>query len=386
MATRVRLTAREDMARQEFESFARERIAPFADGWDRDGALSEEFLADFAKRGYLGAVIPAEFGGTGMDAITFGLFNEETGRACSSVRSLVTVHGMVSRAVVRWGTAPQREYWLPRLATGTSIGAFALTEPGAGSDVKGLAATAHRAGAGYRIDGEKRWITFGQRADVYLLFCRLDGRETAFLVPAGAPGLQVRPVTGILGTRASMLAELSLRDCRVPADAVLGRPGLGLAAVAADALELGRYSVAWGCVGLTQACLDAALDHAERREQFGVRLRAHQLVQRMLADMAVGASAARLLSQQAGWLREAGEQRSVHATWLAKYFASTTAFRAASDAVQIHGAHGCGDHPVQRYLRDAKVMEIIEGSTEIQQTTIAESAYHERNRERGGAV
>lgn len=384
MATRMRLTSRDSAARQEYESFASERISPFADEWDREGALPEEFLTDFAKRGHLGALIPVDFGGAGLDAIAFGLLNEEVGRVCSSVRSLITVHSMVARAVARWGTTPQREYWLPRLASGASIGAFALTEPGAGSDVKGLAATAHRIGGGYLIDGEKRWITFGQRAGMYLLFARLDGRETAFLVPAGAPGLQTRPVTGILGTRASMLADLSLRDCRVPEEAVLGRPGFGLAAVAADALELGRYSVAWGCAGLIQACLDASLDYADRREQFGVRLRGHQLVQRMIADMAVGASAARLLCQQAGWLREAGEQRSVHATWLAKYFASTTAFRAASDAVQIHGAHGCGeDYPVQRYLRDAKVMEIIEGTTELQQTTIAESAYHDRNRERG---
>ncbi|WP_354642974.1 acyl-CoA dehydrogenase family protein [Kitasatospora camelliae] len=379
MAIRVQLSPRQAEARAEYESFTREAVVPYADAWDREERIPEAFFKDFAARGYLGAAVPPEYGGGGLDAVTFGLLNEELGRGCSSVRSLVTVHGMASYAVARWGTRGQRESWLPRLATGEAIGAFALTEPGAGSDVKALAATARRTGDGYRLDGEKRWTTFGQRADVYLLFARLDGRETAFLVPRDAPGLTVRPVTGILGTRASMLAELSLDDCRVAEDALLGRPGFGLAAVAATALELGRYSVAWGCVGLAQACLDASLAYAERRETFGVRLRDHQLVQRMIADMATGTAAARLLCQQAGWLRQARSTESLHATWLAKYHASTTAFRSASDAVQVHGAHGCGgEYPVQRYLRDAKVMEIIEGSTELQQATIAESAYHAR--------
>ncbi|MEK8173924.1 acyl-CoA dehydrogenase family protein [Streptomyces sp. M19] len=274
--------------------------------------------------------------------MTFGLLNEETGRACSSVRSLVTVHSMAARAVARWGTHAQREHWLPRLATGAAVGAFAMTEPGAGSDVQALETTARRTGDGFVLDGEKRWITFGQRADVYLLFARLADRPAAFLVERDAPGLAVRPVENILGTRASMLAELSLTGCAIPAEAALGRPGFGLAAVAADALELGRYSVAWGAVGLGQACLDASLDYADRRRQFGAKLREHQLVRRMLADMATGTSAARLLCQQAGWLREAAGPKGVHATWLAKYAATTTAFRSAADAVQIHGAHGCG--------------------------------------------
>ncbi|WP_156755620.1 acyl-CoA dehydrogenase family protein [Actinokineospora pegani] len=379
MATRVGLTAAQDAARRGFEEFARTRIAPFADEWDRESALPEEFITEFAERGHLGGAIPTEHGGAGLDETTLGLLCEETGRACSSVRSLITVHGMVSRAVARWGSTGQREHWLPRLARGATIGAFALSEPGAGSDVKALAATARRDGDGFVLTGEKRWTTFGQRADLFLLFARLDDRETAFLVPADSAGLTVRPVESVLGTRASMLGELSLVECRVPGAALLGRPGFGLVAVAADALELGRYTVAWGCVGLLQACLDATLAHAENRETFGARLRDHQLVQRMIADMATAASAARLLCQQAGLLREAGDQQGVHATWMAKYFASTSAFKAAADAVQAHGAQGCaGDHPVQRYLRDAKVMEIIEGATELQQTTIADTAYQAR--------
>ncbi|WP_405847017.1 acyl-CoA dehydrogenase family protein [Streptomyces sp. NBC_01518] len=379
MAVGVQLTPRQSESREEYETFTRVSIAPYADTWDRAERLPEEFLSDFAARGYLGSTVPKEYGGTELDPITFGLFNEELAQGCSSVRSLVTVHGMVSYAIARWGTEQQKGHWLPQLAQGAAIGAFALTEPGAGSDVKEIKTTAQRTEGGFVLNGEKRWITFGQRADVYLLFARLDGQPTAFLVERDTLGLEVSPVVGILGTRASLLAELNLVDCLVPRNALLSRPGFGLNTVAASALELGRYSVAWGCVGIAQACLDSSLDYADRRETFGTLLRNRQLVQRMVADMAAGAAAARLLCQQAGWLRQAGDPRSIQATWLAKYFASVTAFRSATDAVQVHGAHGCGsEYPVQRYLRDAKVMEIIEGSTEIQQTTIAESAFHTR--------
>lgn len=387
MAIRSNFTAAQNAAREEYEEFARRHIVPDADHWDSSATMPEAFIERFAAAGHLGATVPAAYGGGELDPVTVGLLAEETGRACSSVRSLLTVHTMVARAVHRFGTRAQRDHWLPRLASGSSIGAFALTEPGAGSDLQALAATARADGGEYVLNGAKRWITFGRRADVLLVFARLDGKPAAFLVERGTPGLVVRPVEGLLGTRASMVADISLTECRVPVNALLGRPGFGLAGVAADALELGRYTVAWGCVGLSQACLDASLDHAAVRAQSGVPLRQHQLVQRMLADLATQTSAARLLCQQAGWLRAAGDAQAVHATWLAKYFASTAAFRGASDAVQVHGAHGIGSaYPVQRYLRDAKVMEIIEGSTEVQQTTIAHSAYHDHpsTNDRGG--
>jgi alkylation response protein AidB-like acyl-CoA dehydrogenase len=376
---RVQLTPDQERAAARFAAFADEHIAPHANGWDRTETMPRSLAGQLGERGYLGAAIGERYGGSALDAITFGLLNEEIGRACSSVRSLLTVHSMVSYAVGRWGTEAQKSHWLPELAAGRCIGAFALTELGAGSDVRAMAARAERAGGGFVLNGEKRWITFGQYAGVFLVFARLAGREAAFLVERDSPGLEVVPQSGILGTRASMLAEVRLRDCELPASALLSRPGFGLSAVGASALELGRFSVAWGCVGLIEACAEASMSYADTREQFDRRLREHQLIQQMLADMVTNASAARLLCQQAGWLREAGDTRSVHATWLAKYFAAGAAFRAASDAVQIHGAQGIGDaYPVQRYLRDAKVMEIIEGSTQLQQVTIAHSAYQQR--------
>ncbi|WP_308258697.1 acyl-CoA dehydrogenase family protein [Saccharothrix obliqua] len=369
------------LARERFAAFADEHLVPHADAWDAAGELPPAVVALLADHGYLGAAVPVGHGGEGLDEISFGMLCEEVGRACSSVRSLLTVHSMVSHAVARWGSPGQRERWLPELATGRAVGAFALTEPGAGSDAGAITTRAERVPGGYALTGHKHWITCAGIAGVFLVFAKLAGEPTAFLVERDRPGLSVTPRGGALGTRASHLGDVLLDDCRVPDDARVSRPGFGLTAVGASALELGRYSVAWGCVGLVEACAAASLAHADSREQFGRPLREHQLVQRMLADMVTAAAAARLLCRQAGLLRQAGDPRSVQATWLAKYFAAGAAMRAADDAVQVHGARGIGgDHPVQRYLRDAKVMEIIEGSTQLQQITIAEAAYMFRAR------
>jgi alkylation response protein AidB-like acyl-CoA dehydrogenase len=216
-----------------------------------------------------------------------------------------------------------------------------------------------------------------------VLFACCGGQPTAFLIERSAPGLSIRPLRGMLGTRASMLAELRLESCAVPREAVLGGVGFGFAAVATSALDIGRLSVASGCVGIIQACLDACLAHASQRSQFGVKLKDHQLIAQMVTDMVTNGRAARLLVADAAALKEAGDPQASTALLVAKYFASTMAARAASDAVQIHGARGCGPGAaVQRYYRDAKVMEIIEGSSQIQQITIAKHAFeaHETGR------
>jgi hypothetical protein len=367
-----------------FADFVQAEIAPYADEWDRREALPAGLVADLGRRGYLGATVPRHHGGGGFDNISLGLLHEAVGAGCTAVRSLLTVHGMVCRAIARWGNRAQQARWLPRLAAGETVAAFALTEPEAGSDIAAIRATARPAGPGFVLDGVKQWITYGGHADLFLVFARLAeggddataNREAAFLVSRETAGLAVEPVSGLLGARASHVAKVRFRGCRLPADSLIGRPGFGLAAVAADALELGRYSVAWGCVGLLRGCLDATVAYTQNRRQFGTRLRDQPLIQRMVADMATSLSAARLLCYRAGTLRQAGDPGAVHATWAAKYFAADRAFRSARDAVQCHGANGCSDsYPVQRYLRDAKIMEIIEGSTELQQTVIARGAY-----------
>ena len=373
---KIELTPQQKNDQAAFRAFVEEEIVPRANRYDQEEYTPPELITRVARQGYLGALVADESGGASMDMITFGLLNEEFGRGCSSLRSLLTVHSMVTFALLRWGSKQQKACWMPRLAAGESIGAFGLSEPHVGSDAKSVETTAQLCGDSYVLNGRKKWITYGQIANLFLIFAQCDGRVSAFLIEKNTPGLSIQPISGMLGTRASMLAELHLNECRIPKENLVGGRGFGLATVATSALDIGRYSVAWGCVGIAQACLEASLQYTGTRKQFGSYLKEHQLIQQMITDMMVNVKAARLLCYQAGYLQDTGDPATLMETWVAKYFASTIAVKAANDAVQIHGANGCSnDYPVQRYLRDAKIMEIIEGSTQIQQMTIAGYGY-----------
>lgn len=359
-------TEEHERARRRFRDFARREIRPEADRWDREERLPATLAPRLAE---LGLLAPP-----GPDAVALGLLHEELGAACSSVRSLLTVHGMVGHAVGAFGSAEQRERWLPRLARGQDLGAFALSEPAVGSDARSVQTTAVRDGSDWVLHGTKKWITAGEIATLFLVLARSGEETVALLVEADRPGLSRRPLRGMLGLRAAMLAQVDLDGCRVPAGNVLARPGFGFP-VMTSALDLGRFTVAWGCVGLIRACLEASEAYTRERQQFGQPLASHQLVQRMLTDMITGFRTSRLLALQAAHSRAGAAPTSVVDTLVAKYHASTAAMAAAADAVQLHGANGCSpDHPVARYLRDAKTMEILEGSTEIHQTLIARHA------------
>jgi hypothetical protein len=372
---KIELTPQQKSERAEFRGFVNRHVVPFADGYDRDELLPRQTIETAARSGYLAAFLPAEWGGRGMDMLTWGLLNEEFGRGCSSLRSLLTVHGMVAQTIYKWGSRQQKEHWLYRLSSGEALAAFGLTEPNTGSDAGSIESTATPDGDSYVLSGHKKWITFGQIADLFLVFARSEGKLAAFLLERDTPGLSVKPISGMLGVRASMLAELRMNDCRVPKENLVGRLGFGLTHIASSALDYGRYSVATGCVGIARACLEACLQYAGGRKQFGAYLKDHQLIRRMLTDMMANISAARLLCYQAGYLKDTGDPRAIIETSIAKYFASTMARKVADDAVQIHGANGCSsDYSVHRYLRDAKIMEIIEGSTQIQQITISNYA------------
>lgn len=373
---KIELSPQQKQYHAEWRTFVDEAIVPFAQQFDREQRIPPQLIRALAQKKYLGATVPVDMGGLGVDAVAFGLLNEEIGRGCSSVRSLLTVHTMVSQAILRWGSQTQKEVWLPCLATGETIGAFALTEPNVGSDAKSVQTTAVPHGDTFIINGHKKWITYGQIADLFLLFAKSDGKLTAFLIERNTPGLTIEPICHMTGTRASMLAELHLDDCEVPRANIVGAVGFGFTAVASAALEWGRYSVASGCVGIGQACLEASLDYTSQRQQFGVYIKEHQLIQQMIADMATDLDAARLLCQRAGYLMNTQDPAATDAIFKAKYFASRMANRAANDAVQIHGANGCSEtYPLERYRRDAKVMEIIEGSSQIQQVIIAKKAF-----------
>lgn len=370
------LTEQQSSTQDKFRAFVKENITPFADEWDRIEAVPNEAISKMALSGFLGATIPKEFYGQEFDPYTFGFLCEELGKGSISLISLLTVHGMVSQAITRWGTDEQKKCWLPKLATGQKLAAFALSEPNIGSDPKNVETIAKQNDNKFILNGKKKWISCGQIADLFLVIAQCEGRPTAFLVEKSHPGLSITSIKNMYGFRSAMLAELSFNNCEVTEENILGKIGFGFSYVANTALDHGRYCVGWGCVGLGQACLDASLEYTSTRKQFGVQLRKHQLVLQMIADMATNIRAARALCLQAAHLKTINEPDLIMETSIAKYFASKMALEAANNAVQIHGANGCSsEFPVQRYLRDAKITEIIEGSSQIQQLIISQYSY-----------
>jgi glutaryl-CoA dehydrogenase (non-decarboxylating) len=264
---------------------------------------------------------------------------------------------------------------LPRLASGEALAAFALSEPQAGSDVQGVSTTLAPLEDGLRVTGVKQWISFGQVADVFLVIGKHAGKLVAVLVERSTPGLAVEPIRDMLGFRAAMLARITLHDCVVPRHNLVGSVDFGLAQIVGSVLDHGRYCIAFGSLGLAQASLDASRRYAQERTQFGRPLAEHQLIQQLLADMIVNVHAARLLCAQASRARAARAADMIMSAVVAKYFAARVAEQAASTAVQIHGANGCSSqYPVQRYLRDSKILQIIEGSVQMQQVLIAQQA------------
>lgn len=373
---KIALTDQQINGQKEMKKFVEDNIIPNASRYDKEECLDRELIMKLAQKGYLTPTIAESEGGKGMDMVTFGLVNEELGRGCSSVRSLLTVHGMVAVAISRWGNPEQKAYWLPKLSTGEVIGAFALTEPNIGSDAKSIESTAEKCGDNYLLNGKKKWTTFGQLADIFLVIAQCQGKPTAFLVKRDTPGFNIKPIKGMLGIRGSMIAEINMENCRVPEANILGAVGIGLSHVAMSCLDFGRYTIAWGCVGMGRACLEQSINYSRKRKQFGVPLRQHQLIQKMITEMVVDIKAARLLCYNAGWLKAQGDPDSIMETWSAKYFASKAANKAASDAVQIHGANGCNsDYPVERFYRDARIMEIIEGTSQMHEVLISTNAF-----------
>ncbi|HLV99252.1 MAG TPA: acyl-CoA dehydrogenase family protein [Ktedonobacterales bacterium] len=357
--------------------FAEQEIAPVAREADETGIFPQHLVRRMGELGFLGGPIEPEYGGAGMDYVSYALLCEELGRVDSSVRGFLTVHtSLVSLCIRDWGTEEQKRHYLPRLATGEMIGCYALTEPNAGSDAASMEATAREDGDGYILNGEKIWITNGPSAQLAIVFASRDRAARhrgvcAFLVETDTPGFRRERMPGKeLGHRAAEHAHIFLDNCRVPASALLGAPGEGFK-VAMSALDRGRLGVAAGAVGVAQACLDACIAFTTQRRQFGQRLADFEMIQTDLADMAADLDAARLLVYRAAWTKDQGLP-ATRATSTAKLFATEAAMRAASQAVLIHGNRGySNEYPVERYYRDIKGMQIYEGSSHIQRVIIA---------------
>ncbi|RDI31659.1 acyl-CoA dehydrogenase family protein [Lentzea flaviverrucosa] len=363
----------------EVRRFVDLEIAPHANTFERAERIPREVLSRVAELGLWAPFLPSEFGGAAMDMVTLGRVHEEVGRGCSSLRSLLTVHTMISASVHRWGDQAQQEKWLQALARGEKLGAFCLTEPDrSGSDATAEGTTAVRDQDGWILNGTKKWITGGQVADLFMVFASTGGGMSTFLVEADQPGVRVTPLPHVSGTTASMLAQIEFTDVRLEPSALLGPQGWAAGTVMTNALGLGRYSVACGAVGIIQAAIEACAAYTTARSAGGVQLRDLPHVRQMMSGMVTARDAGRLLCERAGALNDAGDPATIMATWVAKYHASRAAVQAAGDAVQIHGANGFSpDYPVARLYRDSKVTEVIEGSTQVQELTIAAEAYRE---------
>ena len=371
------LTSDQELIRESARMFCEGEIAPYARDWDRSETIDREIVGKLAEAGYLGAVLPEEYGGAGLDTVSYALIAEELGRADSNVRGIVSVSvGLVGKTVLRWGTEEQKREWLPRLCAGEALGCYALTEPGSGSDPASLATRAEQDGSDWVISGSKIFITLGTWAAFALVFARTGAEGargiTCFVVPTESSGFSAHPVKGKLGLRAQDTAELFLESVRVPDSARLGEEGEGFK-VAMSALDNGRISLAAGCVGICQGCLDASVQYSRERTQFGRSIASFQLVQELIADIHVDTEAARLLTLRAAALSDAKKPHTLESS-VAKYFASEAAVRAANAAVQVHGGYGYVDeYPVGKYLRDARVTTLYEGTSQIQKLIIGRS-------------
>ena len=360
------LTAEQELIRETARAFCDAEVVPHAREWDRAETMDRGIVAKLADLGFLA--------GWELDTISYCLVMEELGRADSSVRGIVSVNtGLVGKTIVHWGTDEQRAEWLPMLASGEALGCYALTEPGSGSDPAALVTRAERRGGTWRISGSKIFITLGSWAGVALVFARTGGEGargiTCFLVPTGAPGFTARRIEGKLGLRAQDTAEIFLDGVDVPDAARLGGEGEGFR-VAMSALDNGRISLAAGCVGIARGCLEACVEYAAERRQFGRSIASFQLVQELIADIAVETDAARLLTWRAAALADAGSRHTLESS-VAKYYASEASVRASNAAVQVHGGYGYVDeYPVGKYLRDARVTTLYEGTSQIQKLII----------------
>jgi butyryl-CoA dehydrogenase len=389
------LTDEQRLIQETARDFSDREIAPRARENDRNEHFDTELVQRMADMGFLGAIVPEEYGGRGVDYLTYGLIVEEVGRHDSAMRTVISVvTSLVCSSLVRWGTEEQKQRWLPQLCSGEALGCFGLTEPDTGSDASNLKTRAEKIDGGWRINGGKMWISLGNYSKLALIFAQTDpsaGRQDAsrhdqdagpdapgraphkglacFLVPTESEGFSSQEIHGKLGLKGSDTAELALDGVEVGDDALMGEVGEGFK-IAMSALDSGRYSVAAGCVGICQGSLDASVAYAKERTQFGRPIASFQLVQEMIADMVVQTEAARGLVWRAGWLKDRGRPNTTE-TSIAKLYATEAAVNCANTAIQVHGGSGyVDDYPVERYLRDARVTTLYEGTSQIQKLII----------------
>lgn len=362
------LTEEQQAKRAEFRDFVASHVEPKAAAWEREQGIPSDILALIARKGYLGATLPREFGGQGWDVVTFGLLNEAFGRGSSSLTSYFTVQSMVSMALLKWGTREQKSAWLPRLASGEVVGSFAMTEPGVGSDLKGMTTEfTRRPGTDILVlNGRKRWITCAQVAGVFLVFGKMGAESVACLMPRDTPGLTVQPIRELIGFRAAGLAELTFDNVELPVSSIVGKPGFALSHVVPVGLQYGRISTACSALGIIRGCFEESVSYATERKIGAQTLGELGMMRTLIARMGTDLEAGNFLCHSACRSEDERAPEAFETALTAKYFTSQACVRAAGDAVQLRGAVGCHESSATaRYYNGAKIMEIIEGTTQI---------------------
>ncbi|MEC2073519.1 acyl-CoA dehydrogenase [Alkalihalophilus marmarensis] len=371
----LRFTEEQEMMRKMVCDFAQEQITPFIEEMEENETFPREIVNKMGELGLMGIPIPEEYGGAGMDFTSYIIAINELSKVSATVGVILSVHTSVgTNPILYFGTEEQKQKYVPKLASGEYLGAFGLTEPGAGSDAGSLKTTAKKVGNEYILNGSKVFITNGGEADVYIVFASTDSQLgtkgiSAFIVDKDTPGFSVGKKEKKMGLHGSNTTELTFEDARVPEENLLGKEGEGFK-IAMSNLDAGRIGIAAQSLGIAEAALEAAVGYAKERKQFGKPIGHQQGLGFKLADMATKVEGSRLLVYRAAKLRELGKKSGMEAS-MAKLFASRTAVEVSIEAVQVYGGYGyTKDYPVERYFRDAKICEIYEGTSEIQRIVI----------------
>jgi alkylation response protein AidB-like acyl-CoA dehydrogenase len=369
------LSEEQKMIQETIRKFAKEVIAPVASENDKKGEFPRDIFKKMAELGFAGTPIPEEYGGAGFDYISHAIVAEEIGRVDSSLRGTYSVQvSLVELPIFKFASEEQKKKYLPKLTSGEWMGCYGLTEPDAGSDPASMKSTAVEDGDYYVLNGQKTWITNAGIADLAIVYAKTDKEAeargiTAFLVERGMEGFSTKDLHDKLGLRASNTGEIFLENCRVPKENVMGEVNKGFK-IALSTLDFGRFTVAAGCVGTAQGCIDICKEYATQRIQFGKPIASFQLIQQMIADMVVECEAGRLLVYRAGDMKNKGV-RNTRETSIAKYYCSEMVNRVAYKAIQIHGGYGfSGEYDVERFYRDARINTLYEGTSQIQQLII----------------
>ena len=367
-------TENQKLRYEKFTDFIKTNVEPYASKWDYNQEMPDDFLSLLGSAGYLGSNIPTEFSGKGWDFVTFGLLNEAVGRGISSLTDLLTIQAMVSSTLIKWGTSEQKSKWLEPLARGEIIGAFSLTEPNVGSAIQSLETKINKRGDKYILNGRKRWTSYGEKAGLFLIFGKDEDKSIACLLSKDTPGLEISPIKNMMGFRAAHMAQLNFHEIEIPESDIVGKPGFALSHVASIGLHYGRISTSCSALGLLRACFEESVIYSSKRKIGNKFVGEEGMIRTLIARMGTDLHAASLLCYSACKAEDEHTPDVYEKVQMAKYFTSKAVVRAASDAVQIQGANGCHESSnVARYYRDSKIMEIIEGTTQIHERMLGKT-------------